>query len=152
MQLQTNPADPCLLPFQARLFSEEVVCFRFLIAAIPHYLLLPCVLHVCILSLTFQSRKIFRRISYYPYKEKKIREIKHRIYGKRQTAKREIQVEKFSKLRNELMITQLKTILKDRIGVNLPIFVSGNLVIRYKFTFAVGRKRDAKLNTVKFRK
>ena len=50
------------------------------------------------------------------------------------------------------MITQLKTILKDRIGVNLPIFVSGNLVIRYKFTFAVGRKRDAKLDTVKFRK
>ena len=85
MQLQTNPTDPCLLPFQARLFSEEVVCFRFLIAAIPHYLLLLCVLHVCILSLTFQSRKIFRRISYYPYKEKKIREIKHRIYGKRQT-------------------------------------------------------------------
>ena len=144
MQLQTNPVDPCLLPFQARLFSEEVVCFRFLIAAIPHYLLLLCVLHVCILSLTFQSRKIFRRISYYPYKEKKIREIKHRIYGKRQNVR--------FKLRNELMITQLKTILKDRIGVSLPIFVSGNLVIRYKFTFAVGRKRDAKLNTVKFRK
>ena len=59
MQLPTHPAHPCLLPFQARLFSEGVVCFRFLIAAIPHYLLLLCVLHVCILSLTFQSRKIF---------------------------------------------------------------------------------------------
>ena len=35
------------------------------------------------------------------------------------------------------MIRQLKTILKDRIGVNLPIFVSGNLAIRYKYTFAI---------------
>ena len=46
------------------------------------------------------------------------REIKnHRVYGKR-----EIQVEKFSigVMSNE----QLKTILMDRIGVNLPIFVS----------------------------
>ena len=85
MQSPTQPAHPCLLPFQARLFSEVVVCFRFLIAAILHYLLLLCVLHVCILSLTFKSREIFKRISYYPYKEKKIREIKHRVYGKRQT-------------------------------------------------------------------
>ena len=85
MQLPTHSAHQSLLPFQARLFSEAVVCFRFLIAAIPHYLLLLCALHVCILSLTFISRKIFKRISYYPYMEKKIREIKHRVYGKRQT-------------------------------------------------------------------
>jgi len=86
MQLPTYPAHQSLLPSQARLFSEVVVCSRFLIAAIPHYLLLLCVLHVCILSLTFKSRKIFKRISYYPYKEKRlVRAIKHRVYGKRQT-------------------------------------------------------------------
>ena len=44
------------------------------------------------------------------------REIKHRVYGKR-----EIQVEKFSKWEMSRQ-KQLKTILMDRIGVNLPIF------------------------------
>ena len=39
--------------------------------------------------------------------------------------------------------------LKDRIGVNLPIFVSGNLVIRYKFTFAVSRKNDALISLLR---
>ena len=46
-----------------------------------------------------------------------VREIEHRVYGKR-----EIQVEKFSKCEMSKQ-KQLETIFMERIGVNLPIFV-----------------------------
>ena len=84
MQLPTYPAHPCFLPFQARLFSEVVVCFRFLIAAIPHYLLLLCVLHVCILSLTFKAEKYSNVFLTTSTRKKTISQTKYGVYGKRE--------------------------------------------------------------------
>ena len=46
-----------------------------------------------------------------------VRELKHPVYGKR-----EIQVDKFSKWEMSRW-KQLKTIVMDKSGVNLPIFV-----------------------------